>query len=303
MKTVVSISLGSSRRDHRAELTVLGEPVQVSRRGMDGRLDRALEVIHALDGRVDALGLGGVDRFLTVGARRYTVPVGEQLAQAATATPVVDGSGIKAVWEPLVVEQLAADRILKPGQTALMVSALDRYPMAAALEAAGLHLVCGDLMFSARIDYPIRTLAELAELGQRLVPEMVKLPFQRLYPVGSEQEAEPDPRFLRHFQDADVVAGDFHFIRRYLAGRLDGKVMLTTSTTADDVEMLLARGLATLVTTSPRLMGRTYGTNVLEAALVAVSGVRAEDPAWGDTVRAAGQSPFVVRPNPREVRA
>lgn len=295
MKTVVSVSLGSSRRDHTAELTLLGQTVSVSRRGMDGSLDRALEAISALDGHVDALGLGGVDRYLTVGARRYTVPAGEQLAQAATQSPVVDGGGIKAVWEPLVVEQLAADRILKPGQTALMVSALDRYPMAAALEVAGLHLVCGDLMFAARIDYAIRTLAELQELGQRLVPEMVKLPFAQLYPVGGDQEVEPDPRFVRHFQQADVVAGDFHFIRRYLAGRLDGKVVLTTSTTAADVERLLALGVSTLATTSPRLMGRTFGTNVLEAALVAVSGVRAEDGAWPDTVRAAGLAPFVVR--------
>lgn len=295
MKSVVSVSLGSSRRDHEAVLAILGEEVQLARRGMDGSIERALDTIHALDGHVDALGLGGVDRWLTVGPRRYTVPTGERLAQAAKTTPVVDGSGIKSVWEPMVVQRLVADGILQAGQTALMVSALDRYPMAAALDAAGLSLVCGDLMFSARIDYPIRTLAELQELGQRLVPEMVKLPFQQLYPVGSDQDASPDPRFLRHFEEADVVAGDFHFIRRYLAGRLDGKVVLTTTTTTADVDLLWSRGLSTLATTSPQLDGRTFGTNVLEAALVAASGVGALDPRWADTVRAAGLAPFVRR--------
>lgn len=295
MKTVVSVSLGSSRRDHSAVLSLMGEEVHLARRGMDGSIERALDTIAALDGHVDALGLGGVDRWLSVGPHRYTVPTGERLAQAATATPVVDGGGIKAVWEPMVVQTLVADGILRPGQTALMVSALDRYPMAAALDAAGIRLVCGDLMFSARIDYPIRSLAELEELGRRLVPEMVKLPFEQLYPVGEDQEATPDPRFLRHFEGADVVAGDFHYIRRYLAGRLDGKVMLTTTTTAADVDRLWSRGLSTLATTSPQLDGRTFGTNVLEAALVAVSGVGAADPRWPDTVRAAGLAPFVRR--------
>jgi hypothetical protein len=300
MKTVVSVSLGSSRRDHAAVLTILGEDVQLARRGMDGSIERALDTIHALDGHVDALGLGGVDRWLTVGPRRYTVPTGERLAQAATATPVVDGTGIKSVWEPMVVQRLAADGILQAGQTALMVSALDRYPMAAALDAAGLHLVCGDLMFSARINYPIRTLAELQELGDRLVPEMVKLPFQQLYPVGGDQDAVPDPRFVSHFEEADVVAGDFHFIRRYLPGRLDGKVVLTTTTTTTDVDLLWSRGLSIMATTSPQLDGRTFGTNVLEAALVAASGVQAPDPRWDDIVRAAGLAPFVRRRPARE---
>jgi hypothetical protein len=295
MKTVVSVSLGSSRRDHTAEIVLWGTPVQVVRRGMDGNLDRAADTLRQLDGTVDALGLGGIDRYLTLADRRYVVPQGDRLARVVERTPVVDGSGIKTVWEPHVVETLKADRILRPGQTVLMVSAFDRYPMAAALEAAGLHLVCGDLMFAARMDYAIRSLAELRELGRKLIPEMVKLPFQQLYPVGAEQEVAPDPRFQRYFDEADVIAGDFHFIRRYLSGGIEGKVVLTTTTTAADVDGLLGRGAATIATTTPRLLGRTFGTNVLEAALVAASGRREGDPDWVATVLGAGLSPSVLR--------
>jgi len=42
-KRVVSVSLGSSSRDHRATITLLGEEFDISREGMDGSLDRALE--------------------------------------------------------------------------------------------------------------------------------------------------------------------------------------------------------------------------------------------------------------------
>ena len=42
-----------------------------------------------------------------------------------------------------------------------------------------------------------------------------------------------------------------------------------------DVEILRQRGVELLVTTTPRLDGRTFGTNVIEATLVAVAGASA----------------------------
>lgn len=40
MKKVVSVSLGSSKRDHSVEVNFLGEKFEVSRRGTDGDIDR-----------------------------------------------------------------------------------------------------------------------------------------------------------------------------------------------------------------------------------------------------------------------
>ncbi|MDI3317066.1 MAG: hypothetical protein QJR14_05555 [Bacillota bacterium] len=57
-----------------------------------------------------------------------------------------------------------------------MVSALDRYGMAEALEAAGCSVTYGDLMFGPGIPYPIRSLEELRKFARRLAGEMVKLP-------------------------------------------------------------------------------------------------------------------------------
>ena len=42
MKTVVSVSLGSSTRDHRAVVNLLGEDFDISRVGTDGKLDAAI---------------------------------------------------------------------------------------------------------------------------------------------------------------------------------------------------------------------------------------------------------------------
>lgn len=290
MKRVVSVSLGTRKRDHDAMLTILGTPVQVSRRGTDGSLEAAARLIGELadSGTVDVLGLGGIDRYLVVGDRRYEIADARRLATAAGAVPVVDGSGIKAAWEPRVVEMLLAQGRIRHTDRVLMVSALDRFGMAQAFFRLGFSTVCGDLIFASRINYPIRTLSELEEMGRKLLPTMVSLPFHQLYPVGDDQEAFPDERYAAYFSQADIIAGDFHFIRRFLPPSLNGKTVITNTTTQRDRELLKARGVTLLVTTTPVLEGRSFGTNVVEAAVVAVTGLSADDPGWDQAVAASG---------------
>jgi ribosome biogenesis protein Tsr3 len=53
---------------------------------------------------------------------------------------------------------------------------------------------------------------------------------------------------------------------------MDGKVIVTNTTTEADVELFRQRGVKYLMTTTPVLYGRSFGTNTIEAALVAISG-------------------------------
>lgn len=288
MKQIVSVSLGSRHRDHEASLALLGETVRVARRGSDGDLDEACRMIEALDGTVDAIGLGGIDQYLRVRDRRYEIHDARRLAEAARVTSVVDGSGLKDTLERSIVESLHHDGVIHPGQSVLMVSAMDRFGMAEAFEKLGYSLVAGDLIFSSRINYPIRSADELAEMARKLLPEMTRMPFHQLYPVGDEQTQASDPRFSRYFDEADIVAGDFHYIRRYMPESLTGKIVITNTTTAGDVDLLKEKGVRLLVTTTPILGGRSFGTNVLEAALVAITGVTRDDPKWPDLVRETG---------------
>lgn len=273
-KRVVSVSLGSSKRDHTVDITRRGTVFSVSRIGMDGDLARAEARIRELDGQVDAIGLGGIDIYLEAAGTRYEIRDGVRLRDAATRTPVVDGSGVKATLERFAVEGLRTRGLLGPGTRVLLVSAMDRFGMAEALTEAGCEVVFGDLMFTAGIPYPIETLEELADLARRILPQVSRLPFTMLYPTGEAQDKGPDPRFQAEYDRAEVVAGDFHFIRRHLPDRLDGKTVLTNTTTAADVRDLWSRGLARLVTTTPVLEGRSFGANVIEAMAVAHLGIR-----------------------------
>jgi len=128
---VVSVSLGSSRRDHKVQVALFGEEFEISRRGTDGNFDQAIALLQELDGKVDAIGLGGIDVYLYAGKTRYVVQDGLKLMQAVHKTPVVDGSGLKNTLERETVYFLRQNTDLLPPKTKiLMVSAVDRFGMA-----------------------------------------------------------------------------------------------------------------------------------------------------------------------------
>jgi hypothetical protein len=298
MKTVVSVSLGSASRDHRARIELLGEEFDVRREGMDGSLDRALARLRELDGTVDAIGLGGIDVYLYAGAERYAVRDGLKLLRAVKHTPVVDGSGLKNTLEREAVAYLERDAgIVLRDTRVLMVSALDRFGMAQALVAEGADVIFGDFIFALDLDRPVRGLDEFEEMARKYLPDACKLPFQFFYPTGKKQDRPPQPKYPEYYDDAEIIAGDFHFMRQYMPDRLDGKLVLTNTVTARDVDDLRARGVATLVTTTPDFAGRSFGTNVVEAALIALLGKTTADVSeaeYAGLIAALGLRPRIV---------
>ena len=260
----------------------MGEEFDIARVGTDGKLDAAIEKVRALDGHVDAIGLGGIDVYLYAGRHRYALRDGLRLLEAAKITPVVDGSGLKNTLEREAVRFMREDLSVDlRGRRVLMVSALDRFGMAQALVEAGADVLFGDFIFALDKDIPIRDLHEFERMAEKYLPDACKLPFQFFYPTGKKQEKPPEPKYPEYYEQAEIIAGDFHFMRQFMPERLDGKIVLTNTVTQGNVEELAARGVRMLVTTTPDISGRSFGTNVIEAALLALLGKP-----WSDVVPA-----------------
>ena len=64
-KHIVSVSLGSSKRDANAVLELGGQKISIERRGTDGDFKKARQMMEAYDGKVDAIGLGGTTLYST----------------------------------------------------------------------------------------------------------------------------------------------------------------------------------------------------------------------------------------------
>lgn len=276
MKHVVSISLGSSRRNHSVEMEFAGEQCRVERIGTDGDLDRMIAMIKDLDGKVDCFGLGGMDLYAWAGEKRYMIRDAKKVARAAAKTPMVDGSGLKNTLEREAISYLSSETDILDGvKQVLMTSAADRYGMALSFWNLGLKVTFGDLLYLLKVPVPINSMKSLQLAVKILAPVVVLLPFKLLYPTGDKQN-ETAPKFTKYFDRADAIAGDFHLIRRNMPPRLPGKIIITNTTTREDVALLRDMGVKILVTTTPELKGRSFGTNVMEALLVALAGKKEE---------------------------
>ncbi len=272
MKRAVSVSLGSKSRDKKVITTLLGEEVSIERIGTDGDEEKAYQLYCELDGKVDAFGVGGIDLYIHALKRDYPLYAGLKLIRDVKVTPVVDGGGLKATLEARImqdVEKQLGD-ILHP-KTVLLVAGLTRGGMSQSFIDAGYDLTFGDLMFGLQIPIPIYTVPMANFVAAILLPIVGRMPISMLYPTG-EKQLEVVPKYGKYYAASKVIAGDWLYIRQHAPDDLSGKVIVTNTTTEADVTFLKDRGVDFLVTTTPVLDGRSFGTNMFEAALVAAAG-------------------------------
>lgn len=271
MKRVVSISLGSSHRNQRVETTLLGQPIVLERIGVDGDVAAARRMFLDLDGKVDAFGVGGADLGITLAGRTYPIHSLSHLV-ADLQTPAVDGGVLRRVVERGLVPRLAGVLPTAEAQKRVFICvSVARWDLAQSFTQAGYQTLFGDLGFGLGLPIPIRSLNAARRVARVALPIMCRLPFEWLYPTGDKQEHSV-PRFHSWYDWAMVIADDFHYIKQHMPEKLPGKIVVTNTTTRADIEDLRRRGVAWLCTSTPRLEGRSFGTNVIEAALVALAG-------------------------------
>lgn len=272
MKRAVSVSLGSTARDKKVEIELFGETVSIERIGTDGDIAKATALFTELDGKVDALGVGGIDLWVQMGERRYNISAAHKLIKNVRQTPIVDGSGLKNTLEGQVVQTLINELgpEYKQGRVLLTVG-VDRYGMTLAFLNQGYEAVFGDLMYAIGLPIAVRSFAAFKVIARLMTPIATKLPISILYPTGDKQN-EIVPKYGKWYAWATVLAGDCNYIKRHMPDDLSGKVIVTNTTTPHDMALFAERGIKHVVTTTPQLDGRSFGTNMMEAALTAVAG-------------------------------
>jgi len=272
MKHAISISLGSSTRDKVVEVELLGQKVKIERIGTDGDERKAKELYQALDGKIDAFGVGGIDLAVHTPWKDYPLYGACKMVKDVHHTPYVDGGGLKATLESQVM-QYAEEKLREKifPKTAFLVAGITRYGMTESFFKAGYDCTFGDLMFGLDIPIPIKGQKNIDMIGRFLLPIVGRMPISMLYPMG-EKQLEVVPKYEEHYHNNTVIAGDWLYIKQHFPEGMEGKVIVTNTTTEADLTFLADRGIKYLITTTPVMDGRSFGTNMLEAALVAAAG-------------------------------
>ncbi|MDI6861324.1 MAG: quinate 5-dehydrogenase [Caldisericia bacterium] len=271
MKRVVSISLGSSKRDKKVEVEILGERFIIERIGTDGSKEKMINMFKELDGKVDAFGLGGADLYISVGKRRTTLKSIEKLVKNVVFTPICDGQYVKDTLEKKAVLFIRDKGLIDKNTKVMVISGVSRYGQVEGFLEVGCKILYGDLMFSLNLPFPIYNYKTFLFLASLIVPIARNLPYEWLYPTGKSQE-EIIPKYEKYYKWADVIAGDFLYIKKHMPEDLKDKIIFTNTTTPEDRELLKKRGVKYLITTTPEFDGRTFGTNVIEALICAYTG-------------------------------
>lgn len=278
MKKIVSVSIGSSSRDHRSSAEIGGELFEIQRIGTDGDIEKAVEMVKELDGKVDAFGMGGIDMYLNGGGnRRYIIKDAKPIKDAARISPILDGTFVKNTLERRVIKYISDKKILSfENRDTLLVCGLDRFGMAEALIECGARMTFGDAIFSMGWNMPIHSMKLLHVIAGMVAPVACRMPFEKLYPTGRSQD-ERNLKYTGYFDENEIIAGDFLYIKRYMPDDLYGKIIITNTVTLKDVEDLKRKGASILITTTPEFDGRSFGTNVIEAILTVLAGKKPEE--------------------------
>ena len=271
MKRAISISLGSSKRDKKVTIKLKGEEILVERVGTEGDVAKARQMYLDLDGKVDAFGVGGVDLYLRLDEREYPLRAALKMVEGVTRTPLCDGRGLKHTLERRVFE-LAAPALggMPRFKQAFVPVAVDRLGLAQAVAEVAERTVFGDLMVALGVPIPIYGIPAFKRVARIMLPIVSYFPMSMIF-YGSGG-AEQKPKYVKYFEGSDLIAGDFLFMRKYMPKNLSGKTVVTNTTTEENIELLKERGVKTVITTTPRYEGRSFGTNMLEAALTAYAG-------------------------------
>lgn len=297
MKRVVSISLGTSKRNKESEIELLGEKFVLERIGTDGDMPRFAQMFKDLDGKVDALGVGGADIDVALEEKKYTFREIKNLIQGATKTPVVDGGGLKHTLERETIFNLQNSGVVDFKQErVLLVSAVDRFGMAQALDKVCPDVIYGDILFGIGMKIPLTKYRQVKKLGKFILPIVTQLPFKWFYPTGEKQEHRA-PKYPDVFATRTLICGDWHYIRRYSPDKMPGKTILTQTLRKADLDLLRGMQVRRAITTTPVIGGETFATNVMEGVIVALLGkppAQISDQEYLDVLKRLDWKPNVI---------
>jgi predicted amino acid dehydrogenase len=262
---------------------MFGEEVCLRRFGADGNLERVVQLVGQLDGQVDAIGLDRMRIHYRVGRRQYPQRHVQRIVQAARTTPVVDGWHVQHTLGRWTVSQVARQQ---PGifshKRVFVLSGIEDYALAQVLTNFSDRILFGDPLFQLNLPFALRGFRQLGWYVGLVLPLLCRnqvgipgLPTEDgSWSKGLGLRAEGEA--ARLFRQAQVIVGDIPTIRRFAPEDLGGKIVISDSLSAVEIEDLRERGVEALVTLTPPLGEEQpfVGAEVVEAVLVSLG----EDP-------------------------
>src|SRR5690554_5182297 len=307
MKTVVSVSQGSSEYDYELETTFLEQPFRIIRVGTDGNLERAEAVLDSVRGEADAIGLSMIHDHYQVGREQLEHPDTARLEACVPDKPVTTGAGLRGILQEWAVRHTQTELgHFFDNARVLFLNGQAGYRIAKALSEHTDNLFFADPYLDFGVPRLLTSLRQLETYTSLLAPvtfrpAAVKL-IEALHKTPIYRMGEKLIRGSLHesVKDAHVIVGAMGDLEAFSEKELDGKTVITSRVTESALDWFRSRKVAMVVDYSPWLEGRPVGVNVMEAMISAALSrtpeqLGADD--FLDVIDRLGVEPRILYPN------
>ena len=282
MKTVVSVSQGSSDYDYQWKTDFLGHPFRIIRLGANGDLERAAALLESVHEQADAIGLSMVHDHYRVGKHVLRNPDTERLEACVADKSVTTGAGLRGILQEWAIRHTQSELgHFFDNARVLFLNGQAGYRIAKAMSEHTDNLLFADPFQDLGIPRLLTSLKQLESYTSLVAPMLF-----RPAAVAALNTLQRNPLFrlgeglvkgsLGHaVENAHVIVGSIGDLADFSQKQLDGKTVVTSRVTESALDWMRSRRVALVVDYSPWLDDRPVGTNVLEAM---ISAVRARTP-------------------------
>ena len=307
MKTVVSVSQGSSEYDYELETTFLEQPFRIIRVGTDGNLERAEAVLDSVCGEADAIGLSMIHDHYQVGREQLEHPDTARLEACIPDKPVTTGAGLRGILQEWAVRHTQTELgHFFDNARVLFLNGQAGYRIAKALSEHTDNLFFADPYLDFGVPRLLTSLRQLETYTSLTAPvtfrpAAVKF-IEALHKTPIYRMGEKLIRGSLHqsVKDSHVIVGAMGDLEAFSEKELDGKTVITSRVTESALDWFRSRKVAMVVDYSPWLEGRPVGVNVMEAMISAALSrtpeqLGADD--FLDVIQTLGIEPRILYPN------
>ncbi|WP_029653725.1 dehydrogenase [Marinobacter daepoensis] len=307
MKTVVSVSLGSSEFDYELATTFMDQPFRLLRLGADGNLERAVALLDSVRGEADAIGLSMIHDHYQVGEEQLEHPDTARLEACVPDKPVTTGAGLRGILQEWAVRHTQAELgHFFDNARVLFLNGQAGYRIARALSEHTDNLFFADPYLDFGVPRLLTSLRQLEAytsmtagvifrpVAVKLIEAVHKTP---LYRMG---EKLIQGSLHESVRDCHVIVGAIGDLEAFSEKELDGKTLITSRVTDSALDWLRSRKVAMVVDYSPWLEGRPVGVNVMEAMISAALSRTPEQLGTDDfleVIQTLGIEPRILYPN------
>ncbi|WP_225315057.1 dehydrogenase [Marinobacter confluentis] len=307
MKTIVSVSQGSSEFDYDLETEFLGQLFRIIRIGTDGDLSRAEAMLESVHPRADAIGLSMLRDHYQVGGAQLRHPITARLEACVPDKPITTGAGLRAILQEWAVRHTQSELgHFFDNARVLFMDGQAGYRIARALSEHTENLFFADPYIDFGVPRLLTSLKQLetytlltAPVLRRSLAVKAVDTFRHtpLYHLGERLVAGS---LHKAVSDAQVLVSSIADLADFSDKELDGKTVITSRVTESALDWMRSRRVAMVVDYSPWLAGRPVGVNVMEA-LISASRSRTPEQLgpddYLDVIQSLGIVPRILYPN------